>query len=421
LIEIRPVESISATVAIPSSKSYTNRALLIAALTDGECRIENPLFSDDTRYMSEALIRFGIPVEREADKAFVVSGTDGKITAPQEEIFVGNAGTTMRFLTTFSTLANGVTRLSGDKRMQERPIGDLLDCLKQMQVRAQSIKGNQCPPLEIHGGHVPGGEVRLAGNKSSQYLTSILLSAPYFANDTTIHIQGDLTSKTYADITLDIMEAFGVRVENESYQRFHVLAGQRYRAESYRVEGDWSSASYFLASAAVTGGEITLNGMNADSVQGDAQFLDVLAKMGCEIEKSQEKIRLKGNPLKGITINMNSMPDAVQTLAVTALFAEGETVITGIGNLRIKETDRIEALATELSRLGAKVDSGDDFLTIRPGDNLSGAEIETYDDHRMAMSFALAGLKIPGIKIKNPKCVEKSFPDFFERFATLTR
>ena len=279
----------------------------------------------------------------------------------------------MRFLTTFSTLAQGVTRLNGDKRMLERPIGDLLDCLKQMQVQAQSVKGNQCPPLKIHGGHVPGGEVRLAGDKSSQYLTSILLSAPYFDHDTTIHIQGDLTSKTYADITLDIMKAFGVRVENENYQRFHVTSGQRYRAKTYRVEGDWSSASYFLAAAAVTGGEITLTGMNPDSVQGDAQFLDVLGQMGCDIEKSKEKIHLKGNPLKGISINMNSMPDAVQTLAVAALFAEGETAITGIGNLRIKETDRISALATELSRLGATVNSGDDFLTIRPGTNLVGS------------------------------------------------
>ncbi len=419
MIEIQPVEHLSATVDIPASKSYTNRALLIAALADGECRVENPLFSDDTHYMSEALIRFGIPVRREDGKAFIVSGTGGKITAPAEEIFVGNAGTTMRFLTTFSTLANGVTRLNGDKRMQERPIGDLLDCLKQMQVEAVSVRGNQCPPLEIHGGQVPGGEVRLAGNKSSQYLTSILLSAPYFANDTTIRIQGDLTSKTYADITLDIMGAFGVRVENENYQRFKVFAGEHYRARDYRVEGDWSSASYFLGAAAVAGGEISLTGLNPDSVQGDAQFVDVLAQMGCEIEKSSEKIRVKGNPLKGITINMNNMPDVVQTLAVVALFAEGKTSITGIGNLRIKETDRIEALAMELSRLGTEVDSGEDYLTIRPAEQYSGAEIETYDDHRMAMSFALAGLKIPGVKIKNPKCVEKSFPDFFDRFGKL--
>ena len=420
MIEIQPVEPISATVEIPASKSYTNRALLIAALTDGECRIENPLFSDDTHFMSEALIRFGVSVQREAGKAFIVFGTRGKITAPTEELFVGNAGTTMRFLTTFSTLAKGVTRLNGDKRMQERPISDLLDCLQQMQVQAHSVRENQCPPLEIHGGNVSGGKVRLAGNKSSQYLTSILLSSPYFTGDTTVRIEGDLTSKSYADITLDIMKAFGVHVENENYQCFRVSAGQHYLAQNYRVEGDWSSASYFLAAAAVTGGEISLTNMNPDSVQGDAKFLDVLGQMGCEVDKSKEKIRLKGNPLKGITINMNNMPDAVQTLAVTALFAHGETVITGIGNLRIKETDRIQALATELSRLGAEVKSGDDFLSIRPGANLSATEVETYDDHRMAMSFALVGLKIPGVKIKNPTCVEKSFPDFFDRFATLT-
>ena len=420
MIEIRPVENISATVEIPASKSYTNRALLIAALADGESRIENPLFSDDTHFMSEALIQFGIPVQRE-ENAFVVSGTGGKLVAPQAEIFVGNAGTTMRFLTTFSTLAQGTTRLNGDPRMQQRPIGDLLDCLRQMQVHAVSVRGNQCPPLEIQCGDVTGGEVRLAGNKSSQYLTSILLSAPYFKNNTTIHILGDLTSKSYANITLDIMRSFGVLVENENHARFNVTCGQCYRAREYRVEGDWSSASYFLAAAAVTGGVVTLTGLNPDSVQGDVQFLDALGRMGCEIDKSKEKTRLKGNPMQGITINMNTMPDAVQTLAVTALFAEGETVITGIANLKIKETDRIHALETELSRLGARVTSGDDFLAIQPGKNYSGVEVETYDDHRMAMSFAVAGLKIPGVKIKNPRCVEKSFPDFFDRFERLKK
>lgn len=420
MIEIPPAERISAVVEVPASKSYTNRALLTAALADGESRIENPLFSDDTHYMSEALIQFGVPVRRE-EKAFIVRGTGGKITAPRKEIFVGNAGTAMRFLTTFSALAKGVTRLTGDERMQERPIGDLLDCLRRMQVRTVSVKGNQCPPLEIHGGETPGGEAHLVGDKSSQYLTSILLSAPYFKNDSTIHIQGDLTSKSYADVTLDVMRAFGVRVENEDYARFHIACDQRYRARDYRVEGDWSSASYFLAAAAVTGGEITLSGLNPDSVQGDAGFLGALEKMGCDVEKSPEKVHLQGNPLKGITINMNNMPDAVQTLAVAALFADGKTVVSGIGNLRIKETDRIQALETELSRLGARVTSGDDFLAIEPRKNYSAAEVETYDDHRMAMSFAAAGLKIPGVKIKNPKCVEKSFPDFFDRFATLTQ
>ena len=324
----------------------------------------------------------------------------------------------MRFLTTFSALVPGKTRLDGDERMRQRPLADLLHCLTQMGVKAVSANGNGCPPIDIAGGEVPGGEVQLAGDKSSQYLTSILLSAPYFKNDTCIHIQGDLTSKSYADITLDIMKTFGVSVINESYQRFKVKAGDRYNAQTYQVESDWSSASYFLAAAAVTGGEVTLTDINPHSVQGDAQFTSVLEKMGCRIEKKSNTLQIKGNPLKGITINMNNMPDAVQTLAVTALFAEGETVIQGIGNLRIKETDRILALANELTRLGAEVEAGEDYLVIRPGD-YRGAEIETYDDHRMAMSFAVAGLKIPGIRIKNPTCVEKSFPDFFQRFANL--
>ena len=415
MIEIKPVQNLQATITVPGSKSYTNRALLIAGLTDGECRLEKPLVSDDTKYMIRALKAFGISVQEEKE-AFIVSGRDGKLSTPEEDIFIGNAGTTMRFLTTFSALVPGKTRLDGDERMRQRPLADLLHCLTQMGVKAVSANGNGCPPIDIAGGEVPGGEVQLAGNKSSQYLTSILLSAPYFKNDTCIHIQGDLTSKSYADITLDIMKTFGVHVDNESYQHFKVKAGDRYKAQTYRVESDWSSASYFLAAGAVTGGEVTLTDINPHSVQGDAQFTSVLEKMGCLVEKKSHSLHIKGNPLRGISINMNNMPDAVQTLAVTALFAEGETVIQGIGNLRIKETDRISALANELSRLGAEVETGEDFLIIRPGD-YKGAEIETYNDHRMAMSFAVAGLKIPGTRIKNPKCVEKSFPDFFKRFA----
>jgi len=417
LIEIKPVQNLQATITVPGSKSYTNRALLIAGLTDGECRLEKPLVSDDTKYMIRALKAFGISVQEEKE-AFIVSGRGGKLSTPEEDIFIGNAGTTMRFLTTFSALVPGKTRLDGDERMRQRPLADLLHCLTQMGVKAVSANGNGCPPIDIAGGEVPGGEVQLAGDKSSQYLTSILLSAPYFKNDTCIHIQGDLTSKSYADITLDIMKTFGVSVINESYQRFKVKAGDRYNAQTYQVESDWSSASYFLAAAAVTGGEVTLTDINPHGVQGDAQLTSVLEKMGCRAEKKSNTLQIKGNPLKGITINMNNMPDAVQTLAVTALFAEGETVIQGIGNLRIKETDRILALANELIRLGAEVETGEDYLVIRPGD-YRGAEIETYDDHRMAMSFAVAGLKIPGIRIKNPTCVEKSFPDFFQRFANL--
>ncbi len=417
MIEIEPAANITATIAVPPSKSYTNRALLIAALAEGESRLENPLISDDTKYMQRALHGFGIAIKKQ-DDALVVSGRGGRMNAPKEEIFVGNAGTTMRFLTTFAALAEGVTHLTGDERMQQRPIGDLLDCLNQMNIAAVSVRGNQCPPLRIEGGRVPGGEVTLAGDKSSQYLTSLLLCAPYFAGDTMIRIQGDLTSKSYADITLDIMRAFGVDAENESHASFRVTAGKTYRPRTYQVEADWSSASYFLAAAAVTGGDITLTGLNPDSVQGDAGFLEVLRKMGCTVETSAEKIRLRGNPLKGIVINMNSMPDAVQTLAVVALFAEGETVMNGIANLRIKETDRIQALENELTRLGATVQSGPDSLTVSPGP-LKGAEIETYHDHRMAMSFAVAGLRVPGVRIINPRCVDKSFPDFFQRFEAI--
>ncbi|MBI4388626.1 MAG: 3-phosphoshikimate 1-carboxyvinyltransferase [Nitrospinae bacterium] len=418
MIEIQPAPRIRATVEAPPSKSYTNRALIIAGLADGESRLDHPLFSDDTRYMREAIVRYGVPVKREAD-VLIVSGTGGVLQAPQEEIYVGNAGTAMRFLATFAALAPGTSRLTGDERMRERPIEDLLAGLRAMGVPAESVLSNQCPPLIVQGGNVPGGEIRLAADKSSQYLTSLLLSAPYFQKDTVIRLAGELTSKSYVDITLDIMKTFGVRVENEGYAVFRVQSGQKYSARDYAIEGDASSASYFFASAAVSGGEVAVTRLNPDSVQGDMQFLDALEKMGCRVEKSAGKIAVAGNPLRGISINMNTMPDVVQTLAVVALFADGPTAVTGIGNLRIKETDRIAALERELTRLGARVESGPDYLTVHPAVRYNPAEIETYNDHRMAMSFAVAGLKIPGVKIKNPECVNKSFPDFFERFKKL--
>ncbi len=417
MIEIQPASKVRATLEAPPSKSYTNRAYIVAALADGEVRLENPLFSDDTRYMREALSQFGVTVVEE-ERAAVVQGRGGLLQLPSEEIFVGNAGTTMRFLTTLAALAPGVTRLTGDERMQERPIEDLLMCLRQMNIKAESLQRNGCPPIEIHGGHPPGGSVTLAGDNSSQYLTSLLLSAPYFANDTVIQIEGKLTSKFYIDITLDIMQTFGVAVLNEFYEKFSIPAGQHYFARPYQIEGDASSASYFFAAAAVTGGEVSVTNLNPDSVQGDIRFPDVLKQMGCRVDRRGEKTTVFGNPLRGINIHMNDMPDVVQTLAVVALFAEGKTTMTGIGNLKIKETDRIAALANELTRLGASVEAGEDYFINKPGTHRP-AEVETYGDHRMAMSFALAGLGIPGIKIKNPRCVDKSFPDFFERFQEL--
>ena len=417
MIEIQPAPALKATVAAPPSKSYTNRAYIVAALADSTVRLENPLFSDDTRYMREALLQFGVSVVEEKQAA-MVQGQGGKLNVPGREVFIGNAGTTMRFLTTLASLAPGITRLTGDDRMQERPIEDLLMCLRQMGLKAESLQGNGCPPIKIHGGKPQGGSVTLAGDKSSQYLTSLLLSAPYFQNDTVINIEGELTSKSYVDITLDIIQTFGVSVLNEFYRKFTIPAGQHYRARSYAVEGDASSASYFFAAAAVTGGEVSVTNLNPDSAQGDIHFPDALEQMGCEVKRSGEKITVFGNPLRGITIHMNDMPDVVQTLAVVALFAEGKTTMTGIANLRIKETDRIAALANELTRLGASVAAGEDFLIIEPGTH-QPAEVETYDDHRMAMSFAVAGLGIPGVKIKNPRCVDKSFPNFFERFQEL--
>jgi len=368
--------------------------------------------------MCLALEQFGINIKQE-DYALIILGTGGHLKTPRSEISTGLAGTTMRFLTTFAALSPGTTHLTGERRMLERPIADLLKALNQMGVKAHSKKNNGCPPLEIPGGGVSGGHIDLVGSNSSQYLTSILISAPYFKNDTTVNIIGDLTSKAYADITLDIMRDFGVTVESESYTRFLIAAGQTYCATNYTIESDWSSASYFLAAAAITQGEVILTGLNPNSAQGDAEFLNVLEQMGCIIKRSPEKVFIKGNPLRGINVNMNNMPDVVQTLAVIALFAEGETSISGIGNLRIKETDRIAALEQELSQLGAHVEAGEDFLKIRPEKKYAPRDIESYNDHRMAMSLALAGLKIPGIRIKNPNCVEKSFPDFFLRFKAM--
>ncbi len=297
MIEIQPASKVRATLEAPPSKSYTNRAYIVAALADGEVRLENPLFSDDTRYMREALSQFGVTIVEE-ERAAVVQGRGGLLQLPSEEIFIGNAGTTMRFLTTLAALAPGVTRLTGDERMQERPIEDLLMCLRQMNIKAESLQRNGCPPIEIHGGHPPGGSVTLAGDNSSQYLTSLLLSAPYFANDTVIQIEGKLTSKFYIDITLDIMQTFGVAVLNEFYEKFSIPAGQRYFARPYQIEGDASSASYFFGAAAVTGGEVSVTNLNPDSVQGDIRFPDVLEQMGCRVDRRGEKITVFGNPLR---------------------------------------------------------------------------------------------------------------------------
>ncbi|MBI5184995.1 MAG: 3-phosphoshikimate 1-carboxyvinyltransferase [Nitrospinae bacterium] len=412
MIEIKTVQNLNSSVTVPASKSYTNRALIIAALAEGESFIENPLKSDDTFYMAGALREFGVEVEEDKD-FFRVSGSGGKIFAPTKEIHVGNAGTAMRFLATFAALAQGKTVLTGDQRMRERPIGDLLEGLSSIGIQARSLAGNNCPPIEITGGPPTEGLIKLRGGLSSQYLSSLLLSLPAFGKEFTIEIEGKLTSASYIDLTLDIMAGFGVSVERKGTSSFFIKGGQRYRAGRYRVPGDASSASYFFAAAAVTGGRVTVHGIQPDTPQGDIQFLSLLRQMGCEVENGEDSITVTGGRLKGVQADMNLMPDAVQTAAVTAIFAEGETRITNVGNLRIKETDRLAALSRELKKLGAGVGEGADWLAVRPG-SYHGARIETYNDHRMAMSFAVAGLKIPGVIIEDPDCVKKSFPNFFE-------
>jgi 3-phosphoshikimate 1-carboxyvinyltransferase len=302
--------------------------------------------------------------------------------------------------------------------MRQRPLNDLIDGLSPLGVEIISQNENGCPPVKIKGGGIDGGETEMNGDKSSQYFTSILMSSPYAKKDVLIKVNGELTSRPYIDLTIDLMRIFGVNVENNSYSSFFIKSGNGYKAREYTIESDMTSATYFFAAAAITGGKVKVKNINISTMQGDIKFVDILKKMGCIVLKGENFIEVEGGGLTGINVNMNEMPDAVQTLAVTSLFAKGETRITGVSNLRIKETDRIKALATELSRLGAQVRELDDGLVIIPG-KMQAAEIVTYDDHRMAMSFSLAGLKIHGIRIKNPGCVNKSFPDFFKKLESL--
>ncbi len=417
MIEIKPISKLDAVVTVPSSKSYSNRALLIAALADGESHIYNCLDCDDTRYMISALNSFGINIVEDKTKV-TVQGCNGFPGISDKTIFVGNAGTTMRFLCSFAALCPGETIIDGNWRMRQRPLNDLIDGLSPLGAEMISLSENGCPPVKIKGGGIDGGETEMNGDKSSQYFTSILLSSPYAKKDVLIKVNGELTSRPYIDLTIDLMKIFGVNVENNSYSSFFIKSGNGYKAREYAIESDMTSAAYFFAAAAITGGKVRIENLNPGTMQGDIKFVDILKKMGCIVLKGENFIEVEGGGLTGINVNMNEMPDAVQTLAVTALFARGETRITGVSNLRIKETDRIKALAAELSRLGAQVRELDDGLVIIPG-KLQAAEIETYDDHRMAMSFALAGLKIHGIKIKNPGCVNKSFPDFFKKLESL--
>ena len=420
MIEIIPVKGpINTTVTVPGSKSYTNRALITAALASGESVITNALFSDDTRHMASSLNTLGIPTEEKRDSnSFIIQGKGGAIPARQANLFVGNAGTAMRFLTALLTLGHGVYEIDGIERMRQRPIEDLLDGLKQLGAEATSRQNNGCPPVMIQGKGLSGGTAVVKGDLSSQYFSALFMAAPYARNDVVLKVKGDLVSRRYVDMTIDLMRKFGVTVENNGYESFFIKSGQRYRPMRYEVEADASAASYFFAIAAITGGKVRVAGIGSDSLQGDVHFVDVLKAMGCKVTIGADWTEVEGGALRGVDVDMGEMPDVVQTLAAVAVFAQGKTRVRNVKNMRIKETDRITAVVNELRRMGVSAVEFEDGLEIEPSPP-QPANIETYDDHRMAMSFALVGLRAPGIVIKHPECVSKTFPDYFQRLEAL--
>ena len=422
-LPLAPVSGpVSARVVLPGSKSITNRALLLAALADGQSRLLAPLHSEDTFYMAQALQLLGVAVSEQSNGDFIITGTGGELSAPAETLFIGNSGTTVRFLTAAACLAptGADVVLDGVARMRERPIRDLVGALLTLGVEAECLNGGGCPPVRVRGGGLPGGPCRLRGDVSSQFLTALLQVAPYARQTVEIEIVGELISKPYVDITRSVMASFGVGIVNDDYKRLSVPSGQRYGAREFAVEADASNASYFLAAAAVTGGTVTLDNLGTNSIQGDVKFVDVLERMGCTVTRGPQ-IKLTGPArLKAIEADMEAIPDTAQTLAVVCAFADGPSHLTRLASLRVKETDRVAAIAKELPKLGVRVDEGRDDWTIHPPapNAYMGAAIDTYDDHRMAMAFAVAGLKMPGVVINNPGCVAKTFPDFWQRWET---
>lgn len=404
----------------PGSKSITNRALLCAALAEGESELTGALDSEDTQVMAEALQRLGIAIDRFGTAGVLrVSGCGGRIPASSAELFLANSGTSIRFLTAACCLGSGTYRLDGVPRMRQRPIEDLLQALRQLGADARSELGNGCPPVIVQAQGLPGGTAEIAGTISSQFLSGVLMAAPCSGRGAVLHVRGELVSKPYVDMTIAVMRGFGVSVECEDYRTF-TIPPSRYQARAYVVEPDASAASYFFAAAAVTGGRVTVEGLSRRSLQGDVAFCDCLERMGCRVVYGEDSITVEGGPLRGIDADMNAISDTAQTLAVTALFAEGPTTIRGIGHVRHKETDRIRAMVTELRKLGADAEEREDGLIIRPGP-LRPAEIATYRDHRMAMSFAIAGLRVPGVVILDPGCTAKTYPRFFEDLEQLLR
>ena len=405
-----------ATVRVPGSKSLTNRALIVAAMADGPSVLTGALDSEDTRVMVEALRAVGIAVEHDPAAAVIrVPGCGGTIPARSAALHVANSGTSLRFLTAMLATGQGTFHLDGSPRMRQRPVADLLEALNGLGADARSDLGTGCPPVTIRASGLEGGYAFVKGDVSSQFLSGLLMALPYSRDRTTVEVQGVLVSQPYVAMTLAVMAAFGVTVGNRKFRRFDVLPAH-YRGRDFAIEPDASAASYLFALAAITGGTVTVEGLGESSLQGDLALVEILEYMGCTVVRGPERTTVTGGRLRAVDVDMNALSDTVMTLAVVALFASGVTRIRNVAHIRHKESDRIAALAAELRNLGAAVDELPDGLIIDPPapDRLHGARIATYDDHRMAMSFAIAGLRIPGLTILQPGCVAKTYPGFWD-------
>jgi 3-phosphoshikimate 1-carboxyvinyltransferase len=411
----QPVGQINASIRPPGSKSITNRALICAALANGTSTLHGVLEADDTRYMVQALKTLGLNLETDwANCVIRISGCAGDIPATSAELFVGNSGTSIRFLTALCALGTGSYRLDGDQRMRHRPIGDLVDTLRQLGVNVTAESSGSCPPVLIQANQIRARVAEIKGNVSSQYLSGLMMIAPATAMGLELAIVGELVSQPYVKMTQQLMQSFGVQSSLETSKGLTIFKCERsqYRAIEYFVEPDASAASYFWAAAAIAGGSATVNGLNRDSIQGDVDFVQCLRRMGCNVEYRSDSITVSGRASQAIDIDMSSISDTSQTLAAVALFAEGTTIIRGVAHNRLKETDRIGNLAKELRKLGATMEEFEDGLAIIPG-TIRPCRIETYNDHRMAMGLSLVGLRHSGIEIVNPGCTAKTYPCFF--------
>ncbi|ENJ6440876.1 3-phosphoshikimate 1-carboxyvinyltransferase [Salmonella enterica subsp. enterica serovar Infantis] len=421
-LTLQPIARVDGAINLPGSKSVSNRALLLAALACGKTVLTNLLDSDDVRHMLNALSALGINYTLSADRTRCdITGNGGSLRASGAlELFLGNAGTAMRPLAAALCLGQNEIVLTGEPRMKERPIGHLVDSLRQGGANIDYLEQENYPPLRLRGGFT-GGDIEVDGSVSSQFLTALLMTAPLAPEDTIIRVKGELVSKPYIDITLNLMKTFGVEITNHHYQQFVVKGGQQYHSPGrYLVEGDASSASYFLAAGAIKGGTVKVTGIGRKSMQGDIRFADVLEKMGATITWGDDFIACTRGELHAIDMDMNHIPDAAMTIATTALFAKGTTTLRNIYNWRVKETDRLFAMATELRKVGAEVEEGHDYIRITPPAKLQHADIGTYNDHRMAMCFSLVALSDTPVTILDPKCTAKTFPDYFEQLARMS-